>query len=886
VASTNSHVSSLLAGFTLLLLSFLLCSSAAVAQIAAASPAEAVDPVKISLQLKWLHQFQFAGYYAAIAKGYYRDAGLEVNLIEPAEDTDAVREVLEGRADFGVTGPDLLLSSAKGDPVVALAVIFQHSPMVLLARADSGISSLHDLVGRRVMFSKSSAELMAYFEAERLPIEQLDLVPHTYSPDALIKGEVDAFSAYIGNEPFLLNEAGVKYLVFNPRAGGIDFYGDLLFSTQSQIDASPEKVRAFVAASLRGWQYAMKNPDEIIDLILSKYSQRHSREHLKYEAELMQQMLIPEVVEIGYMNPGRWRAIADTFISQGMIPAGFKLDGFIYDRDPKPDFRKIFFVAGVIILLVVVLFIASSFYFRHIRHLHQEVVIRLQAEKRYNDLLVRYEYLLENAPFPIIISGMTTRKLLYQNPAAAALFGIKAEDESKVLVSDFYAIPDQRQAILEMIESQGSVRDYEVVLKKTDGQEIWTSITAAKVTFDDQTALFSSVLDVTERVRARAELKELSDRLQLITDNMLDVVWLIDVQTSRFLYVSPSVYQLCGYKPEEMMAQLADNLLSPESREKVAFLAREAQQKIADGETLSEGRLVRIDLLHRDGSTVHIEEVSRYIISADGAVRHIGVSRDISERIRAESEKVRLEGKLQQLKKAESLSRLAGAVAHHFNNRLHGVLGYLEFSMEDVKKGIFPVENLEAATDAARQAAEIGALMLTYLGESMISTDSIDLRELCKSTFADIQKKSPENLEFEHVSSEVPLPVRANTGQLRQVLMNLYANAVEAIGARNGVIKTELRIAGKDEIDSVNRYPVDWEPDEALYGSFKITDNGDGIASADLEQIFDPFFTTRFTGRGLGLAVALGVIRNHGGGMAVISEPGKGSSFSFYLPLH
>lgn len=872
--------------FAALLFSILLYSNCAIAQVGFTSSPRTVAPIKVSLQLKWRHQFQFAGYYAALAKGYYRDAGLEVSLLEPGETIDPVREIVEGRVDFAITGPDLLLARAQGHPVVALAVIFQHSPQVLLARKDSGITSLHDLVGRRVMMEQPSSEIKAFFEAERLPINKLEVVAHTFSPEAFMKSEVDAISAYISDETFLLNEAGVEYLIFNPKAGGIDFYGDLLFTSQAQIDAAPERVKAFVEASLQGWKYAMRNPDEIIDLILSKYSKRHSRAHLKYESEQMQRLIIPEIVEIGYMNPGRWQHIADTFISQGMIAADFKLDGFIYDRNQKPDFRKLFLSAVVIILVAIVIFIAVSFYMRHIRRMHQEMIARIETEERYKNLLSRYQHLIENAPFPILITALADGKLLYYNPAAAAFFGIRSDSDNPMLMTDFYANVGERLPFLSKIESEGHVKDYELQFKNTAGKKIWASVNVVAITFDNQSALFASLIDVTERVQARAELKELSDRLRLITDNMQDVIWLFDLQAQKLLYISPSVYSMRGYTPEEVMSQALEEGLPAKARETFAAWQKDQQNKI-DAGINSDSGLLRIDQPHRDGSMIPTEVTAKLIFDAIGnAVQVVGVSRDIRERIRAEKEKARLQAKLQQLKKTESLSRLAGAVAHHFNNRLHGVLGCLELSIDDIKHGIMPVDNIEAATDSARQAADLGALMLTYLGESFISTVDVDLEKFCESTFAELQKKSPENINFEHTASAIPVPVKANPGQLRQVIANLYTNSVEAIGTREGVIRTSVCVVGKDEVASVDRYPVDWEAEETLYGCFEITDNGSGIDRADLERIFDPFFTTRFTGRGLGLAVALGIIKNHDGGMTVASELGKGSSFKFYLPLH
>ncbi|OGK13611.1 MAG: hypothetical protein A2W80_07905, partial [Candidatus Riflebacteria bacterium GWC2_50_8] len=639
----------------LLLFSFLLNNSVAIAHDVFTSSPRTVAPIKVSLQLKWLHQFQFAGYYAAISQGYYQDAGLEVSLLEPGDTTDPLHDVLEGRADFAVTGPDLLLARAHGHQVVALAVIFQHSPQVLLVRKDSGITSLQDLVGRRVMMEQPSAEIKAYFEAEKLPIEQLEVVAHAFSPEAFIKGEVDAISAYISDETFVLNEAGMEYLVFDPKAGGIDFYGDLLFTSQAQIDAAPEKVKAFVEASLRGWKYAMKHPDEIIDLILSKYSQRHSRAHLKYEAEQMQHLIIPEIVEIGYMNPGRWQHIADTFSSQGMIAADFKLDGFIYDRDQKPDYRKLFLSAVVIILVAVVIFIAASFYLRHIRRRHQEMLDKIKADERYNNLLSRYQHLIEKAPFPILITALADGKLLYHNPAAATFFGIRSDSDNPMLMTDFYANVGERQLFLFKIKSEGHVKDYELQIRNADGKGIWASVNVAAVTFDNQSALFASLIDVTERVQARAELKELSDRLRLITDNMRDVIWLFDLQSQKLLYISPSVYSMRGYTPEEVMAQALDEGLPTKARETFVAWQNSLHNK-TDDEITSDYSLLRIDQPHRDGSMIPTEVTARLIFDANGtAVRVVGVSRDIRERIRAENERHRLEGKLQQLKKTESL---------------------------------------------------------------------------------------------------------------------------------------------------------------------------------------------------------------------------------------
>lgn len=293
-------------------------------------------PDHVRLQLKWRHQFQFAGYYAAVAQGYYRDAGLDVALIEAEPGKNPVDAVFAGEAEFGVGNSDLLLSRAEGKPAVVLAAIFQHSPLALVARATPGVTAMPDLHNRPMMMIESEkAELLAYFKHEGVAIAGLDIRPHTQRIEDFIDGKVDAMSAYVTDQPFKLKEAGVNYLIFTARSGGIDFYGDNLFTTEEQIRRYPERVRAFRAASLKGWDYALAHPEEIVDLILKDYTKRHSREHLLFEAAKTAELMHPGVIEVGHNNPGRWRHIADTYAEFGLLPENFDLAGFLYVENPQ-----------------------------------------------------------------------------------------------------------------------------------------------------------------------------------------------------------------------------------------------------------------------------------------------------------------------------------------------------------------------------------------------------------------------------------------------------------------------------------------------------------------------------------------------------------------------
>lgn len=293
-------------------------------------PASAAE--RVTLQLKWKHQFQFAGYYMAKAKGFYQDVGLEVEILEADPLREPVQAVLSGEADFGVGTSELMLHHAKGEPVVVLGVIFQHSPQALVVRQAPLIRHPEDLAGKRVMLEPHAADLHAFFLRHGVSLSQLTLVPHTYDVQALLRGEVDAMSIYLTDEPFIFNQQSMGLAYLEPRTAGVDFYGDNLFTSKAQIRQYPERVRRFREASFKGWQYAMEHPQEAIALILEQYSTRHSKAHLQFEADRMIELLHADLIEIGYMQAGRWEHIQRVYHELDMLPAQYQMNGFLYEE--------------------------------------------------------------------------------------------------------------------------------------------------------------------------------------------------------------------------------------------------------------------------------------------------------------------------------------------------------------------------------------------------------------------------------------------------------------------------------------------------------------------------------------------------------------------------
>ncbi|MGJ4946100.1 ABC transporter substrate-binding protein [Bradyrhizobium sp. HKCCYLS1011] len=293
--------------------------------------ARALD--QVSLQLKWKHQFQFSGYYAALEKGFYREAGLDVDVREGGPDVDAMKTVEEGKADFGVCTTSALLEKPDAPPLVILGVIFQHSPAVILVPHRAGIHAVSELKGHPLMDAPGSDDVAAMLKHEGLDYAALTRVTHSGDPRDLLSGEADAMVAYSTNEPYALEKLGTPYLMFAPRAYGLDFYGDNLCTSKRQLVEHPARIRAFRAASLKGWEYALAHKEEIVDLIRRKYSMRKSRDALLFEAARTEPLIQPHLTPIGHQSSAHWTAIAGAYVDLGMLTEAKLPEGFLYNAD-------------------------------------------------------------------------------------------------------------------------------------------------------------------------------------------------------------------------------------------------------------------------------------------------------------------------------------------------------------------------------------------------------------------------------------------------------------------------------------------------------------------------------------------------------------------------
>jgi PAS domain S-box-containing protein len=297
----------------------------------------------ITLQLPWKHQFEFAGYYAAIAQGFYAQRGLRVELLEYSEGLNVTDEVVSGRADYGITHSDVVEARLYGKPVVLLANYFKKMPLALLTRPE--IKNLAQLRGKRLMISSKDAHSPLFklaLEMEGLEVgKHLELVPHSFNADPFLRGDIDAMSAFITNEPFYLKQAGIEFNIL-PLGDYMRSLGDLyLFTTTQHAYTYAHQTQDLIDATNEGWRYALEHKEEIVDLILAHYSQRKSRDALLYEAEKTHDMILPLPLPIGSIFEDMITDTAKLIMRQQKIPDKGYLKGFIFDFEHSEQYIQL-----------------------------------------------------------------------------------------------------------------------------------------------------------------------------------------------------------------------------------------------------------------------------------------------------------------------------------------------------------------------------------------------------------------------------------------------------------------------------------------------------------------------------------------------------------------
>ena len=395
----------------------------------------------------------------------------------------------------------------------------------------------------------------------------------------------------------------------------------------------------------------------------------------------------------------------------------------------------------------------------------------------------------------------------------------------------------------------------------------------AAVTFGDDVRRFDDdemrLLQTWGEMVTAALLRERrAERNAMILQTMSEGVVLTDPRRT-ILFVNQAFARMLGYTPEELVGKHGSTIRFSEDEHEGLQMLEQLQHA-----TALPRRVVRYR--SKTGHEVWASIAVMSVRAADAFAGAVTVVTDITE-------SRKLDVKLQQAQKLESLGVLAGGIAHDFNNLLVGILGNAGLALEDLPPEAPAREQLADIHAAAIRAAELTKQLLAYAGKGRFVIARIDLRRLIEEMSHLLAAVIPKNALIKyHFAPNLPL-VEGDAAQLRQIVMNLITNAADAIGQRSGIITVSTSVVEADRA-----YLADTYLDEGLpagyYVSLEVADTGVGMSPETRAKIFDPFFTTKFTGRGLGLAAVLGILRSHRGAIKVYSELGRGSTFRVLLP--
>jgi PAS domain S-box-containing protein len=610
------------------------------------------DLKKIKVQLSWNHQFSYAGFYAAKEQGYYKEVGLEIELIEnntikgpdnlPLKSYDVV---LDGLADVGVDNPDIAVLRYLGKDPVILAPIFQHSPISFLTLKSSGIENVHQLHEKRIVMDTLAADMVSFMLEEGFSPRECKIKGYNDNIQNLIDGKVDAITVYSINEPFLFQEKGIPYNIISPLSSGIDFYGDLLFSTSKYVKTNPELIDKFLKATFKGWKYAMSHTDEMIDLVYLKYSQKYSKEHLKFQANQLQRFILSDVIELGYNNYIRWEKIIEVYKKTGIIGENFNTEGLFLRDYLEKEFEVNWTFIIIISLFVIISSIIILIFLRLLFKLRKEVANQKITNQKLAESENENNLLTENIQDVVWILDPDNLKITFISPSVYSLTGFTPEEiiDKPIELSFTNDGVNTIKSIIrsKMINYNQADNDYYIEMIEQpckDGSAIWTEV-VGKLFIDRKDNKFKFLgvsRDISQRLQSELEL----NKLFRATDESPIGIFITD-NNGNIEYVNNKYCEITGYKKYELIGK------SP----KIMKSGKQNVEFYSDlWNTIINGNEWRGEFINKkkDGSHYIESAIITPIIDENNKITHfISIKEDITESRRIQQALIESENRLQ-----------------------------------------------------------------------------------------------------------------------------------------------------------------------------------------------------------------------------------------------
>lgn len=818
------------------------------------------------LQLKWFHQFQFAGYYMASEKGFYSEQDLNVEIREGGPDIPVDRIVDSGEADFGVLGSELIISRANGLNLVVLAPVMQHSMRTIIARADRNIQSIHDLGGKTVMLNINELpEFEAMFRSEGMDLNQLSVIPKDRTANAkFIAGEIDAMNGSIANQPFLFRNRNIEVVLIRPVNYGIDFYGDTLFTTEDHAEKEPETVQAFLDASLKGWEYAFSHPGETIRVIIEKFNSAKTEEQLFYEYQELRDLIHPDLVEIGQNSMARWERILHYYQELGIVDDSFSFDGFYFD--PSGDrmrlITRLFVVIAALGGIILLFFLIS---------LIRNRKLRFSLRSREFEMMT----LMQNLPGMVYSCRMDQeRTAISVSGGSFALTGYKPEEYMQsggITFHQIVAPPFQAQVRERIVNSgeSGNQISMEYQIQCADGSVkwVWDHFQHVSNIVSRSEYFYGYMVDISLQKKDRNEVGRLRNLLSNMIDSMPSLLIGIDSDCRVSEWNRTAVHFL----------RISRDQASDKSVFELVPTLESYKDNIA-------GSIESGEIFSRHNEPFTLFSASKYIditvyplkgtnpVAAGAVIRIDDVTRQHQQDEQAYHSR-----------KMEAIGQLASGVAHDFNNMLGGILNASQL-LKAPKHGLNEkgLEYVDIIREAAIRVSRLTKKLLAFGRKGSITSTGLDLHLVIDEAMAILSQTINKKVMLSVRKQADSSMIAGDYSILENVFLNMGINANQAMpdGGSLSVETSNVRLT-KVYCESSS---FDINPGE--FCRVTVSDTGIGIPEEDLDRIFEPFYSTKEPdrGTGLGLASVYASVVEHKGAIEVLSKKKEGTIFSIFLP--
>ncbi|MBS0197858.1 MAG: PAS domain S-box protein [Planctomycetes bacterium] len=503
-----------------------------------------------------------------------------------------------------------------------------------------------------------------------------------------------------------------------------------------------------------------------------------------------------------------------------------------------------------------------------------DVTERKAAEEEMAMAERKFRILFEQSPYGVWIADHATGTIIEANDAMAEMLGYTpAELRGKPIFEVKAERSRERVAArIEKILREGN-DVFETRMRRKDGTEFDALAGTRVASIGNRTVINAIIRDITEQRRAMDSVRASEERFRAMFEGHDSIMLLLDQGTGQIVDANAAASRFYGYSNERLRTmRIAELVSEPGSDPGVAIAgAAPGSRRFECGHRLADGRVRHV-------------EIHTSALDYAGHTLQFTIVHDATDRKLAEEERDRLQARVLHAQKLESLGVMAGGIAHDFNNLLVGILGNagLAINAAGEKSELRPV--LKTIEQAAQRAADLTRQLLAYAGKGRLSTEPLSLSDLVleMAQLLDVSISRTANVDFQ-LQPDLPL-IRGDATQVRQVLMNLLTNAADALEGRPGSVVVRAGVMNATTDYLKNTYVSSEEP-EGRYVYLEIADSGKGMDGPTMQRMFDPFFTTKFTGRGLGLAAVLGIMRGHRGAIKVSSQPGNGTTVRILFPI-